>query len=129
MSHFDDMPPRHAPAWPIYGSFVQSKLKSGAAILAQMTSEKAHLVHMAIGVSSDAGELLDAVKRWTIYGKELDRANVVEELGDIEFFLEGLRSAAFITREETLVANMAKLDIRYREGYTDAEAAARADKA
>lgn len=111
-----------------YAEFVRSKKKDGQAILDQMTAEKADAIHMAIGVSSDAGELLDAVKRFVIYNKPIDRDNVVEEMGDIEFFLEGLRDNLGITREETLHMNMVKLDARYATGYTDAEAAARADK-
>lgn len=112
-----------------YADFVRSKKKSGGVIAEQMTAAKADAIHMAIGVSSDAGELLDAVKKWVIYNKPLDRENVVEEMGDVEFFLEGLRDNLGITRDEVLAANMAKLDVRYRAGYSDAEAVARADKA
>jgi len=111
-----------------YAFFVARKKKPGGAIAEAMTASKADAMHMAIGVSSDAGELLDAIKRWVIYDKPLDRANVIEELGDIEFFMEGLRQALSIARPEVIAANMAKLDARYKGGYTDAEAAARADK-
>lgn len=38
---------------------------------------------MATGVSGEAGELLDAVKKSVVYKKPLDRENVVEELGDL----------------------------------------------
>lgn len=112
-----------------YSDFVASKKKPGEDILAQMTPEKADLDHMAKGVAGEGGELLDAIKRHTVYNKPLDRENVIEELGDLEFFMEGLRQRLGISREETLAANMAKLDVRYRQGYTDEEAAARADKA
>lgn len=112
-----------------YEGMVALKKKDGADILAQMTPDKADADHMAKGVASEGGELLDAIKRWTVYNKELDRDNVIEELGDLEFFMEGLRQNLGISREETLVANMAKLGVRYAEGYSDAEAHARADKA
>lgn len=111
-----------------YAKFVAHKKKSGHAILAQMTPNQATALHMAVGAASEGGELLDAVKRYAIYQKELDRANVVEELGDLEFFMEGLRQDLGITREETLEHNRRKLDQRYAAGYTDEEAAARADK-
>lgn len=103
--------------------------KDGQAIIDQMTPDKADLDHMAKGVAGEAGELLDAVKRWTVYNKPLDRINVIEELGDMEFYLAGIRHRLDITREETLVGNMAKLGVRYSSGsYSDAEAQARADK-
>ena len=73
--------------------------------------------------------MLDAVKKHAIYSKPLDYENVVEELGDLEFYMQGVRAALNITREEVLVHNLAKLRMRYAEGtYTDAQAQARADK-
>ena len=68
-------------------------------------------------------------KKHAIYNKPLDRDNVVEELGDIEFYLQQLRVRLSITREETLHANVQKLRKRYASGYSDAAAQARADKA
>lgn len=111
-----------------YEEFVASKKKPGEAIIAGLTPVSASALHMAVGVAGEGGELLDAVKRFAIYGKALDRANVVEELGDLEFFMAGVRQDLGITREETLEGNRAKLDKRYVAGYTDAEAVARADK-
>lgn len=62
--------------------------------------------------------------------KDLDRANVVEELGDLEFYMEGLRQATGITREECLEGNIAKLGKRYQGlKYSDKSAQERADKA
>lgn len=104
--------------------------KDGALIIAEMTPENMHLLHMAVGISGEGGELLDAVKKAAIYNKPIDRANVIEELGDLEFYMEGLRAKMGITREETLQANIAKLGKRY-EGfqYSNAAAQGRADKA
>lgn len=103
--------------------------KPGEAILAQMTPLKIMCLHMAGGAASEGGELFDAIKRWALFGKELDRENVIEELGDLEFFMDGLRENLGITREETLVHNMAKLGVRY-EGFvfSDEATIARADK-
>lgn len=104
--------------------------KPGADIIATLTPEKAHMLHMAVGVSGEAGELLDAVKKAVVYNKPLDRENVVEELGDLEFYMEGLRAGLGITREETIQGNIAKLGERYKGfTYTDKAAQDRADKA
>lgn len=86
---------------------------------------KAHLAHMAMLLTSEAGELCDAIKKHTIYGKDLDMKNVVEELGDIEFALEGIRRVLFITRHATLEANVIKLRTRYKSGKFSNEAAIR----
>lgn len=114
-----------------FTSMVTRLQKPGEAILAAITPVQIMSVHMAGGAASEAGELFDAIKRWAIYGKELDRANVIEELGDLEFFLEGLRQNLSIERETTLLHNRMKLEGsngRYKDGYSDAAAIARADK-
>lgn len=108
---------------------VQALAKPGADITASLTPEPAHLLHMSIGISGEAGELLDAVTKAAIYRKPIDRDNVVEELGDLEFYMEGLRQGLGITREETLKANIAKLSKRYASGkYSNQQAQERADK-
>jgi NTP pyrophosphatase (non-canonical NTP hydrolase) len=108
---------------------VRRLAKPGAEILASLTPEKCDLWHHGTGVETEAGELLDAIKKVAIYGKEVDRANVIEELGDLEFYMEGIRQNLDITREETIAANIAKLTARYPERiYRDKDAVARADK-
>jgi len=96
-----------------HSDFVLALAKDGAAIARELTPSEAHQLHMAMGISSEAGELLEAVKKAAIYNKPIDRENVVEELGDLEFYMEVLRQALLITREETIEYNMAKLTKRY----------------
>jgi hypothetical protein len=45
-----------------YTHMVKVLAKPGADIVASLTPETAHLLHMAVGVSGEAGELLDAVE-------------------------------------------------------------------
>lgn len=113
-----------------HADMVRRLKKPGDALLAQATPERLDLWHMATGVATEAGELLDAVKRLACYNKSIDRVNVIEELGDLEFYMEGIRQILNIGREETLAANMVKLDKgRYVSGiYSDTQAIARADK-
>jgi NTP pyrophosphatase (non-canonical NTP hydrolase) len=83
-----------------------------------------------MGISGEAGELVDAIKKSVMYRKPLDMEHVIEEMGDLEFYLEGLRQQLGITREQTLDANMLKLGARYSSGsYSDSQAVTRADKA
>lgn len=113
-----------------HDEMVKALVKDGATIAREIDANDAHLMHMAIGVSGEAGELLDAIKKRVIYRKELDRENVMEELGDIEFYLEGLRQGLGITREQCLVANILKLGKRYVGlKYSDQAAQERKDKA
>jgi len=110
-------------------SVMVSKLsKPGLTIMQQLDPRKTNLWHMITGISGECGELTDAIKKHVIYDKPLDNANVVEELGDLEFYMEGLRAQLEITRDETLRHNLAKLSKRYAQGYSDKAAQDRADK-
>jgi NTP pyrophosphatase (non-canonical NTP hydrolase) len=112
-----------------YAEMVAALVKPGADIVISLTAEKANQWHLATGVAGEAGELLDAVKKSAIYNKPLDLENVVEELGDLEFYMEGLRQSIGITRDEVLAFNQAKLSKRYSSGkYSDKQAQIRADK-
>lgn len=103
--------------------------KDGQQIINELTPEKADLLHMAVGVSGEAGELLDAVKKAVIYNKEMDLENIIEELGDLEFYMSKIRQIVGITREEILKQNIDKLSIRYAKGkYSNDQAQERADK-
>lgn len=113
-----------------YPHMVTLLAKPGEDILASLTPEKCHLWHMGTGIAGEAGELVDAVKRHAIYTKDIDRENVIEELGDLEFYMEGVRQSLGISREETLEYNYHKLmNKRYPNGYSDKAAQERADKA
>lgn len=108
---------------------VNALAKPGKDVVAELTPKNAHLLHMAVGICGEAGELLDAIKKAAIYNKPLDVQNVIEELGDIEFYMQGLRYALGIARCDTIDANMQKLGKRYSSGsYSNGQAQERADK-
>lgn len=112
-----------------HSAMVRQLCKPGDKIVDQMKSSDAHTIHMMMGICGEAGELLDTIKKSVIYRKPLDRENVIEELGDLEFYLQGLRQGLDITREQTLSANITKLGQRYKgHKYSDQQAQDRADK-
>ena len=111
-----------------YEQFVAKQVKRPQEIIETMTPAKVDLLHAAVGISGEAGELLDAVKKHVIYNKDLDVDNVIEELGDVEFHLAAIRQRLLITRSEILARNMSKLQKRYPVGYTDKATQERVDK-
>ena len=111
-----------------YAVMVDALAKPGDDILASLNADKVHLLHMAVGVAGESGELLDAIKKHVIYNKPLDIENVIEELGDLEFYMEGLRQKLKIERSKCISANMEKLSVRYGKVYSDKAAQERADK-
>ena len=108
---------------------VKALVKPAEQLQAEITPACLNLIHMIMGVSGETGELLDAIKKHVIYRKPLDMPNIIEELGDIEFYMEGLRQQLGVTREQCLQHNIAKLTKRYESGsFSNASAIGRADK-
>lgn len=120
----DDTEPNISAGEPLLISYEQFVTK----LIKEMGSEQLNKIHMVLGIAGEAGEIVDAIKKENVYGKPLDRVNVVEELGDLEFYIAGLRQMYGIRRDEVLANNVAKLMVRYPTGYTDEAAIARADK-
>lgn len=113
----------------LYDQFVMSTFKPTNDIVDEMTAHKAGVLHSAVIVAKEAGELLDAVARLCFYNKELDLENVEEELGDIEYGLATLRVQLGLSRTSSLNGNVMKLDERYSRGrFSNEQANARADK-
>lgn len=113
-----------------YRTFVRSLCKAGSIIAEELTPDDAHRLHMAIGASGEAGELLDAIKKACIYRKPLDIANVREECGDILFYVTGLLDSIGASLDEVISENMAKLSLRYKSlSFSNSAAIARVDKA
>lgn len=86
------------------------------------------LIHVALGATGEAGELADAIKRFAIYRHGLDGQHVLEELGDLLWFVALGCTVMGVTLDEVAEANIAKLRRRYPDRYSDALAAARLDK-
>lgn len=112
-----------------YRAMVKALAKPGMQIAMTLTPDKLEKWHMATGIAGEAGELIDAVKKEVIYNKAADIDNIIEELGDLEFYMEGIRQAYGIGRAQCLRANYDKLAIRYQNHtFSDQAAQDRADK-
>ena len=117
-----------AMSYQTHREFVRNLCKPGSVIAEELTPEDCHRLHMAVGISGEAGELLDAVKKATIYRKPLDIPNIVEECGDLLFYIAGMLDSIGVDIESAMAANTSKLSIRYGKSYSDAAAIQRADK-
>ena len=81
--------------------------------LNDLESREANLAHMALGITGEAGEVADIIKKHYAYDKPLDTLHLVEEIGDIMFYLNGLLAELDVEWSEVLGVNIKKLETRY----------------
>jgi NTP pyrophosphatase (non-canonical NTP hydrolase) len=99
-----------------YQEFVQSVLMRESPINPMPVNGR--LLHAVFGIATEAGELLDAFKKRMFYGKQLDETNLVEEFGDLFWYLALGCDALGVTFEEVWERNNAKLEARYGKKFT-----------
>ena len=87
------------------------------------------VTHAVLGITSEAGEIANCYKKVQAYGQEINLKNLIEELGDMRFFLQAIQNLYGISDGQILQANAEKLAERYSNlEYSDSKAAARKDK-
>lgn len=79
-------------------------------------------LHMALGVSTEANELLDVYKKKFAYNKPIDYINVEEEIFDAFWYLVNLCRMLNIDIEKGMDKNIAKLRARYPNRFTEFDA-------
>lgn len=85
-------------------------------------SQTVRLLHAAMGLSTEANEVLDQLKRHIFYGKDIDNINLKEELGDIFWYAAIMADALSINFENIMATNISKLKKRYGEKFTENKA-------
>lgn len=92
-----------------------------------MLSDDELIVTAALGIAGEGGEIADLVKKWQFQGHDLPRAKLIEETGDLLWYLAllmtGLRSGLHIAAWN----NIAKLEARYPDGFDSARSINRTD--
>ena len=100
-----------------------------AALLTRLTELEAsadadvpRLMTAAFGISAEAGELVEIIKKILLQGKSYNEDNVIhmkKEAGDVLWYLSQLCIALDTTFEELMEINYQKLSARYPEGTFD----------
>lgn len=83
-------------------------------------SQSEHLMNGCLGLAGEAGECCDLLKKASFQdGREI-REKMLDELGDVLWYIAESASALGYTLEEVAVHNVSKLMVRYPKGF-DAE--------
>ena len=80
--------------------------------------QKELIVNAALGLSGEVGEVNDLLKKHMFQGHELHKDDLINELGDIAWYLAEAAAALNVSLEEILKRNIEKLKKRYPEGFS-----------
>jgi NTP pyrophosphatase (non-canonical NTP hydrolase) len=83
------------------------------------TRRNVRLLHGVMGISTESGELMDSVKKFLFYGKNIDVVNVVEELGDLLWYMALICDELKISLDDVMRINIDKLKSRYGEKFDE----------
>jgi NTP pyrophosphatase (non-canonical NTP hydrolase) len=85
--------------------------------------EQSTLITSALGLTGEAGEYADLIKKVVFHGKELDREHAIKELGDVCWYIALACHALGVNFEDVLQTNIDKLSARYSSGHFTVEEA------
>lgn len=107
--------------------YVKNALKTESVDFEAITSrlavhENIRILHAAVGLNTEQGELQDALKKHLFYGKPLDKVNLAEEMGDVFWYLAILADALGVDFETVMNKNIAKLKARYGSKFSEEKA-------
>ena len=88
----------------------------------------AGMVHAAIGMSTETGEIWDNLKKHLIYGTDIDEDNLIEELGDIMWYIWKMCAILNVDLTTVMNNNRKKLLKRYANGFSEKAGVERKDK-
>lgn len=74
------------------------------------------LLHCAIGMADEAGEILDHIKKYVYHNKPFAMNEIASEFGDQEWYKSNALRLLGISFSDVLRANKIKLDARYPNG-------------
>lgn len=86
------------------------------------------MLNAALGLTGEAGEVSDHVKKLLFHAQEIDMGKFILELGDTLFYLVVAAHCVGATLQDVIDGNVQKLEARYPDGFDEAASVARADE-
>jgi NTP pyrophosphatase (non-canonical NTP hydrolase) len=84
-------------------------------------SKKDVLINGVMGLCGESGEVIDIVKKHHAQGHELDKEKIIEELGDVCWYIAEIAYVLDVKLEDVFEGNINKLSKRYKNGFSKEE--------
>ena len=95
---------------------------------AERTLKHSGLAMPALGLTGEAGEVSDLIKKHLFHGHELDREKVCDELGDVLWYISAMCTSLGVELEYVADKNIKKLKRRYPDGFSEDRSKNREDE-
>ena len=77
-----------------------------------------HITNAALGLTGEAGEVAEIVKKAMFQGHFLNRDKIAEELGDVMFYVAYMVDTIGMTLDQIMSQNVTKRRNRYPDGFS-----------
>lgn len=84
----------------------------------QYISTDQHLLNGALGLTGEAGEVADLIKKIMFQGHSIDLSHIAKELGDILWYVAETANAIGYDLDTIMQMNIDKLKKRYPVGFS-----------
>lgn len=82
-------------------------------------SQRDHLINGCLGLAGEAGECADLLKKNLYQDHRAIREKLIEELGDVLWYVAETATALRVNLEDVAKGNIAKLYDRYPDGFEE----------
>lgn len=102
-----------------YGKSIELKTSYKSQTSLVHNQELSQLIHSVLGIFTEAGEMLQHLHEILTGQTEMDRVNLIEELGDLYWYTAILHRVTNSLPSDVWATNIAKLDRRYPQGFNE----------
>ncbi|MCR4633022.1 MAG: nucleoside triphosphate pyrophosphohydrolase family protein [Erysipelotrichaceae bacterium] len=102
--------------------------KKAMTFLNPQIEEKDVLLNALMGLCAESGEACDLLKKHLFQGHELNKEDLIKELGDVAWYLAEAAYALDVDLSDVLDKNIGKLTKRFPEGFDAQRSMARKDQ-
>lgn len=111
-----------------YTEFLERINKNYPGNRAEIGPINIEILHAALGLCEEAGEVASLIKKNIFYGQAIDTNKMLGELGDTLHYLTRLAHLLNYSMPTVMDANVSKLDKRFPNGYSNEAAIYKADQ-